>query len=385
MLTGANLGRQINFINGINGVSAGGNAIANLDANKRYHRNKLQCAAVNYTGGTGLAALKVVSTAGLGGIGTLAVSSFGIPGAVTAVSGGTGWVTGDIATLIDATGTGAQFTVTASGGALTALVYIANTATASPIDPGLLLPQEQLLVNGINIRDITPRFEMMIAQANGHNSRLGELPLFFTEPWRDIVGASEANSWDMAGQSTFQHKFQIAPGYQLATVVGTQEFDFGRNARPDGKGGQQYFLDPISHHTFTQPIVAGVTSINTLPFDFPILRIWFLGSTPGNITQIEIYQDQNKIAEMTLEQMKEAYQDYGFQFGQATFAVNTQTAQKPLALNPLNYFDAAYISDPDQRYWKALKCQNSLVVRVYSAVAQQLSMVMETLPGAYRA
>lgn len=384
MLKGPNQGRLIQLINGIAGVAAGGNAVVNMPVNQRYHRNIFQCAAVNYTGGTALTTTKVTG-AGNNNLTLTPTVTLGVPLTAAVAAGGTGYTTGDVVSLNDVTGTGATFTVTAIGGVVSAVAYNAGTATPSPINPATLIPALKESVNGINMRDITPLQRMMIAQANGSNQRLGEMPLFYTEPWRNLLRPNEANSWDLTGQATFQIQFAIAGGYTNPQVTGSMEFDYQRNATKDAQGNAVPYLEPVSQHAFQFALAAGVTSINTVPFDFPISRLWFLGSVPGNITQIEIYQDSNKVFEGTLAQMQEMYGEYGFQFGQSNYVNQNQTTAKPLGLNPVTYFDAAYISDPDQRYWKALKCSKSLVIRVYSATAQTLTIISETLPGAYSA
>ena len=111
--------------------------------------------------------------------------------------------------------------------------------------------------------------------------------------------------------------------------------------------------------------------------------MWLLGSIPGNLTALEILQDGNKRLEGSVGAIKSEYTRYGFQFGQANYANQTQTAAKPLGYNPINYFDAAFISDVSGRYNRALKNANSLSFRVTSAQAQILSVVVEALPGAY--
>ena len=85
-----NRGRSINFINGINGVSAGGSAVINLPVNTRYHENLLQCTAVNYTGGNA---------------GTIAF---------------TGTITAAATAAISATGTGLTVDLTVVNGQITA-------------------------------------------------------------------------------------------------------------------------------------------------------------------------------------------------------------------------------------------------------------------------
>jgi hypothetical protein len=383
-----NRGRLINFINGITGVSTGGNAVVNMPVNQRYHRNILQCVAINYTGGTGLAVTKITGS-GTGATVTPTIVN-GVVTGVTVVAGGSGWNVGDTFTFADATGTGFVGTVaTVTGGPPGALATATVTVggTPSPISVASLIIGCKQIVNGVNMRDINPNFITMISQANGVNPELGQLSLEYSSPWFNVNQQNEATSWDTFGQSTFQIQLQISPNVQSPGIVGISEFDYLRNVRPGANGASVPFLNPVSQHSFTWPIVAGRNDINQLPFSYPIERLWLLGSTPGNITQVEVYQDGNKIAEMTLQQMRQAYDENGFQFGRANWFNVTYPTSNTLKgqFEPPVYFDAAFISDPDQRWWKALACENSFVLRVYSAVAQNLTIVQEMLPGAFQA
>lgn len=381
----ANRGRLINFINGITGVSAGGQAVVNMPVNQRYHRLNFQCAAVNYTGGTALA------TVALTGVGNddLTVTPTVVNGVITAVAvvaGGTGYVTGDTITITDATGTGFIGTVTAAAGVVTA-VAVTSIGTASPVNPATLITSLKLLVNGVNMRDINVVDVLKIASANGLQLRLGELPIFFTAPWRNVNQQNELESWDLFGQSTFQLQVGISTTASLPSLIGTQEFDYMRNARPGPRGEAIPFLQPLAQHSFTWPIVAGRNDINTLPFSYPISRMFFQGSTAGAISQVEIYQDGNKVFEGTLAQLEQSYEEYGFWFGKHNYVFDELTAGTAAIVgqyNPLIPYDAAFISDPDNRPWKALNCANSLVVRIYSDVAQNLTIVQETLPGSFQ-
>jgi hypothetical protein len=85
-------------------------------------------------------------------------------------------------------------------------------------------------------------------------------------------------------------------------------------------------------------------------------------SIPGNITQLEIDQDGNKILQATKAQNNQTLQDYRFN---------------------VTIFGAMYVADIDQQIYKALRCQQTLVIWVASAVTQQISIIRETLPGAY--
>ncbi len=397
-----NNGRLINFISGINGVSAGGQATVNLPCNNRVHRNIFQCAAVNYTGGTALV------TTTLTGVGVSAtVTPTVVNGVITAaavVAGGSGYVVGDTITVQDATGQGAILRVATLAGSAIATLTVTSGGSASPINPVSMVTSVRESVNGVVIRDINPQSIISIAQANGLIPRLGELPLLYTEPYTNQLVNAEALSWDLFGQSTYQIQMGINGSVSSPSLTGITEFDYFRNTRPGANGKPVLSLQPVAKHAFNFNVSGGRNAINTLPINYPIRRLWIVGSIPGVITQLEIYQDKNKIAEMTvggigsvtnptgnIGQMNEAYGEYGFQFGQANFAnqnyAGTGTVNKALqaSINPLSYFDAAYLSDPDGRYWKALKCESELLVVVYSAVAQTITIVQESLPGAYRA
>jgi len=376
----SNLGRQIQFINGINGVSAGGNPLINMDVNKRYHRNKLLCSAVNYTGGTALATTVLTGS----GANNLTVTPTVVNGVITAVAvvaGGTGYVTGDTVTITDATGTGFVGTVTAAAGVVTA-VAVTVAGIASPVSPATFFSAFKEVVNGVIIRDISPTSILQIAIANGYYPALGELPLYYTDPADNINQLNEVTSWDLFGQSTFSLQGTIPGTVSLPSLIGAQEFDNSRNLRPTSKGLIP-FLQPIAQHEYTFNVVAGVNLINTIPFDYPIRRIWIKGSTPLSITQLEVDQDSNKVMEATYSEMRKMYEDYGFQFGKPNWFNTTTTPAFLAAYQTPTYFDFAYISDPDRRLQKSLTCENSLVLRITSSVAQSVTIVMEYLPGQY--
>lgn len=383
-----NRGRLINFINGIVGVAAGGQATVNLPCNQRYHRNTLQCVAINYTGGTGQA-ITALTGSGTGATGTLTVVN-GVPTAITIVNGGSGWNVNDTFTIADATGAGAVFTVaTVSGGPpgaiSTATVTVQGTPT--PISPLSFFTSIRQMVNGVNMRDISPEEIIRISIANGYYPKLGELPLFYTAPWRNKIQRNDVSSWDMFGQSTFQLQMGISPNVTLPGLTGVMEFDYFRNERTLPDGTKVPFLQPVAQHQFTWPIVSGRNDITTLPWNYPISRMWLKGSTPGAIYQLEVYQDGNKVLEATTEQLRQEYSEYGFEFGYANYLNQTYASSNTLKAQyqePI-YYDAAYISDVDQRWSKALTVQNSLILRVYSSAAQNLTIVQETLPGSYSA
>lgn len=382
-----NKSRLINFITGITGVAPGGQAVLNLPCNQRFHRNVLQCTAVNYTGGTALPVVKITGT-GTAATATPTIVN-GVVTAVAIVAGGSGWTVGDTFTITDATGTGFVGTVdTVTGGPPGALATATVTVggTPSAISPVTFFSSFRQMVNGVNMRDISVENILKTVIANGYYPSRGELPLYYTDPARNKMQRNDVSSWDLFGQSTFQFQMGISPTVVNPGLVGVQEFDYFRNERrsDDGKG-MIPFLEPVAQHQFTWPIVSGRNDITTLPYNFPISRMWLQGSVPGAIYQVEVYQDGNKVAEYTTEQLQQMYQQYGFTFGRPDF-VNTNwptsNAVKSAYGQPI-YFDAAYISDPDQRWNKRLKVQANLILRVYSTVPQTLTIVQETMPGSY--
>lgn len=378
----ANKGRLINFINGITGIVPGGQGVVNMPVNQRNHRLAFQCTAVNYTA-------PVVTFATPPGGTPATFTATVVNGAITAIviaTAGSGQTPGTYnLTITDPTGTGATATaVVAAGGTVTATPTVTSAGTPSAINPGSIINNFKLLVNGVNMRDIDVANYLKIQQANGYYARLGELLVPFTEPWTNVSNQSDVTSWDLFGQSTFQIQIGITPNVVTPGVVGTMEFDYFRNEMLNG-GTMQPFLQPVAYHQFSWPIVSGRNDINTLPFNFPIRRMWLQGSTAGNISQVELFQDGNKPLETTLAQNLQNYEEYGFNFGKGNFLNSGYAASNALKgqYNAPSYFDAAYIADPDQRFWKALNVEKAMILRVYSSIAQTLTIVMETLPGSF--
>lgn len=223
----------------------------------------------------------------------------------------------------------------------------------------------KMLVNGVNMRDITPANVIGIAKTQGVTPSAGVLPIYFTTPWRNLLAANDSNSWDLAGQSTFSVQIGIDATAVNPTLTGVMEFDYLRNVRTDGNN-QVPFLQPVSQHQFQVNGAAGRNDINYLPFDYPITRYWVSSGAGNNITLLEVYQDGNKIVEGTPAQLNEAYGEYGILLGGA------------------NPFETAACFDVDQRWWKALKAANSLNLRVTLAAADTINIVAEYLPGAFQ-
>ena len=169
------------------------------------------------------------------------------------------------------------------------------------------------------------------------------------------------------------------------TLVGVQEFDrlrnaFLQNGKPVG------FCNPIKYRETTKSLNVGINSITDLPADEPIHRLWLLGATPGNITHLEVYQDNNLRLQADETALAMMYQDYGFQFGRSTY-LNRNLASNATLLgqfNPINYFDAGYLPDMDGRLSDKLYVGGELLVKITSAVQQSVNIVIESAPGAFK-
>lgn len=382
-----NQGRLNNFISGITGVTPGGVAVVNMPVNCRAHRLNFQTSAIAYGLGATVPTA-VPATADVGATFTVqsnngVITGITVVGTVSTHGAGSFPLTilGGLYANPDGStvriGTGATGTYTVNGSNVVTAATVTLSGTVGPIPPELLINSFKQLVNGVNMRDISPLNIRKIQYANpferNYNPALGEFAVFFTEPWRNIVQHNEVNSWDLFGQNTWQLQIGIVSGVTAPSLIGSYEFDYFRNTRPvrNGKDVTNVpFLQPVRQHQFTYPVPGGRFDLTTLPIDFPISRMWlyetdqttgaFLGK--GSIFQLEIYQDGNKVMESTQAQIDQQIGEYGF---------NNQI------------FDTAFIADPDQRLQKALKVANNLIVRVYSTAAANLTVVLETLPGSY--
>ena len=384
----ANYGSQIDQLGGIN-VGSGG-VLVNLDPDKRFHNIRLQVTAVNYTGTPGATAQAVTMiTAGhttTGATATITTNATGVPLTAAVVAGGTGTVaTGDLVSIADPTGRGAQWTVTASGGVISALAYVPNSATPSAAPAGLVLGLAQLLVNGSPVRDVTVQQMLNMQLFNFGTVSLGQCPFWFTEPWRNFTRWPDITSWDMVGQNTFSLKIAINAGWLLVGVVGTYEFDYNRNTVHGVIDQATYqsalrkgnapapMLHIIGHHAFTPTLNAGANILTgaQIPITAPILRMHCTGSTPGDLYQSILIQDSNTVENgfigpfsngAQLDELREALIERGF---------NTAI------------FDYSFVSDKGQRIQDVLKFASSMKWSLYSTIAQGLTVLQETLHAVY--
>lgn len=389
----ANYGTQIDQLGGIQVGSS--IILVNLDTDRRFHNVRFQITAINYTGGAARAVTMVTQNGHTttGATATITVNAYGVPVSAAVGAGGTGTVaTGDIVAIADPTGAGAQWSVTASGGVISALVYVPNSATPTAANAGAILGVCQLLVNGSPAGDLTAQQESNRALFNNITISLGQLPFFFTEPWRNAQGRpgfpnpAKITSWDMAGQNTFAIKMAVNPGYQSVGCVGIYEYDFIRNTVQGEIDAATYqsalaagnapnpALFIIARHAFTPTLNAGqniLTGAQIPILPWPILRMHCVGSTPGNLTQSILLQDGQ-----TVESGFIGAQNNGGQLDQL---------REPLieAGFNVNLFDYSFVSDKGQRIQDVLKFAAAMKWSLYSAISQGLTIVQERLQTRY--
>lgn len=390
----ANFGVQVEPIAGITVTSTQVTYQQNSD--RRYHANLHQVTAINYTGGVASAITKVTG-AGTGGTAIIAVSAFQIPLTAGTIAGTMlGYVTGDIVSIADATGAGATWTVTATGGSITALALVANSATPTAIDPRLVIGNVYVTVGTTNVIESTCQYEMFRWFLNRNFMQssvpsIGQFPIFFRENWRNFTG-SRANTWDMAGQGVFSTKFNINPGYQQVNVQGVMIYDYIRNTTAgeiDQVTYQGYLnagnapapaLKIISRQILTMTMTGGnyIMPTGNIPTGWPILRLHFFPGTPGQISQVFMKSDSDTRLQgwvgasqggATVDQVNEFLIENNFR--------RDMTNVSP-SVNP----DFSFIADYDQRTANQLKVA-SVAFTITNVAGGPLSILMERLQTSY--
>jgi hypothetical protein len=382
-----NYGRQIQTIPGIQGVTAGGQAQVQINPNRRVSRLNFQCTGIAYVNPV----LTLPASAGASVQPTFAVTLTAgkitdvtvVSATATGASNGTyAAVITDNITVVTPTGFAtvnnnsyaAVVNITIASAAVSAVTLVSGGSVAPvPIE---IFFNGQILqtVGGVNMADINATQIKATAYADEADIvwNTGELIIDYVKPSAKFTAQPDLTIFDLWGQSVLQIQMPITQGVTAPGLVGVYEFDADISLRNTAtiNGQAVPVLQPIARHaqSFAVPAGAGLFSITTVPFlinpqtPLPILRLWFQEQTPGNITQIEIDQDGNKIVQLTQAQIQQMYADYGFN---------------------VNIFGANFIADYNRRINNALRCQQNLVVWVSSAVSQQITIIRETLPGAY--
>ena len=182
----------------------------------------------------------------------------------------------------------------------------------------------KLKVGGVTIRDISPQQCVDIAELYGLAPAVGELPIFFSEPWFDDPAVGEMFSWDMVGQGQFSLEITFlnpAGAVGVANVVA--ETDTIRNQLFDKRVGKMVpFLRILKMKNQTALFGgAGVASITTLDRSLPIRRL-LMTTSAGTITTLEIIADSISIwNQITPTQLNDILEHKGLDGTQFSAAV----------------------------------------------------------------
>lgn len=181
------------------------------------------------------------------------------------------------------------------------LRILTTNAAGALTDPTTIVSLVELVVNGIVIRSCTPATYVNIAKTYKYTPGTGELPIFFTEFWRnESPRAAEATSWDMAGQQSFVLRLTfLAPGGGVGIQSIVADFDGKRNTRRNATGKEVPFLAIVKQFDVSIVAASGTNDVTTIPTNWPIQRI-YTDISANAISSVQIYGDNNvKVWEST--------------------------------------------------------------------------------------
>lgn len=234
------------------------------------------------------------------------------------------------------------------------LNLLANNVAA---DVTTIASNIKLKVGGVTIRDFSPAQAVNKAKMYKITPALGELPIFFSEPWMADPRIAEMFSWDMWRQGRFTMEITFlspAGGPGVAAIVA--EVDTIRNQRANPKtGNMDPFLRIIKEKSETFIFSgAGVLSNTNLDRSLPIRRL-LCTSSANDVTTVELLADSvNVIQQITIAQMENVLNHYGID---GTF------------------FNAALVFDFDDLGRSKLVAAGSLELKLNATGAQTLTIM----------
>lgn len=179
-------------------------------------------------------------------------------------------------------------------------IHIQTLANGVAADATLNCSLVELMVNGIVMRSGKPKTFIDLGKLYGYTASTGEIPLFFSEFWRnESPGSMELTSWDLFGQSTFTMRLTLlSPAGSVGISSVLADFDSKRNTRLIN-GQQVPFPQIVKQTDMSFVLGSGLNDITTLPTSFPILRL--LADVSANaISKVELFGDGNvKLHEAT--------------------------------------------------------------------------------------
>jgi hypothetical protein len=237
---------------------------------------------------------------------------------------------------------------------------LTTNAAGALTDATTIVSLVELVVNGIVIRSGAPLTFINIAKTYRYTPATGEIPVFFTEFWRNESPTSaEATSWDMFGQQTFVVRLTfLAPGGGVGIQSILADFDTKRNLLPNGVP----FLAIMKQTDISIVAASGTNDVTTIPTAWPIQRI-YTDISANAISSVQFYADNNvKVWEAT-------------------------KAENAILLNAnditATFFEYPIIFDYDDRVDSNLKT-STLDLRVITTGAATLTFHLHQLINGYR-
>lgn len=216
-------------------------------------------------------------------------------------------------------------------------LFLAATISAAPsTDPTAILAtgnSVQLICDGVTIRSLSPTQIIKIAALNGITAAAGELPMYFSEPWRASVIGEESTSWPMYYNRKLTLQFTFASGASAISAAVMASYDYARNVS-DGKE----FMAIVKQLNVQDSVASGQSDFLLVPKVFPIQRVHFQAST-GNVTSVEVYRNSDKLREGTSAQNSAFLKDYKLDASQFSYPVVfdfEQQISSPLIVNVLD-------------------------------------------------
>lgn len=171
---------------------------------------------------------------------------------------------------------------------------LATNAAGALTDATTIISLVELVVNGIVIRSATPATFINIAKTYRYTPATGEIPIFFTEFWRnESPRAAEATSWDMFGQQTFVVRLTfLSPGGGVGVQSILADFDTKRNTFRNSAGQEVPFLAIVKMTDISLNAASGTNDFTTIPTSWPIQRM-FLDISANAISSVQLFADNN--------------------------------------------------------------------------------------------
>jgi len=191
------------------------------------------------------------------------------------------------------------------------------TAGGGVTNAALIVDRVRLYVDSVLQRDLSATQIINIALLNGITAATGEIPIYFSEPWRASVTAEEITSWDLFGGV---QKMTLEIVFLAVTTPACQvlaAYDYGRNTQTVN-GVTTPVLAIIKQLNQTIVAPSGMFDIVTVPTKYPIQRIECQMSA-NDISSVEVFNGSQKIREGTKAQNARYLADYGLNAAAFTF------------------------------------------------------------------